>query len=74
MAYYLVKAKPLTDLAELRARLDDGEIEKLRPFGSALSYSLLNARQAGWPGKKRTTAVHRWQWSALPCWIPISPI
>ena len=51
MAYYLVKAKYQQDLlAELRARLDSGEIKKMRPFGSALQYSLDHARHAqeGW--------------------------
>jgi hypothetical protein len=45
MAYYLVKAKYHKDLlAELRTRLDNGEIHKMRPFGTALQYSLDNAR------------------------------
>lgn len=45
MAYYLVKAKYQTDLLiELRKRLDDGEIKKMRPFGQALHYGLENAR------------------------------
>lgn len=45
MAYYLVKAKFHKDLlAELRSRLDSGEIRQMRPFGSALQYSLENAR------------------------------
>ena len=45
MAYYLVKAKFDEDLrAELRSRLDSGEIEQMRPFGSALQYSLNHAR------------------------------
>jgi hypothetical protein len=51
MAYYLVKAKFHEDLlAELRSRLDSGEIRQMRPFGSALQYSLENARidQPGW--------------------------
>jgi hypothetical protein len=51
MAYYLVKAKYQKDLLdELRTRLDSGEINKMRPFGTALQYSLDNARidpQAG---------------------------
>lgn len=47
MAYYLVKAKYQTDLlAELRKRLDSGEIQKMRPFGQALQYGLDNARLA----------------------------
>ena len=45
MAYYLVKAKFHKDLLdELRTRLDSGEINKMRPFGTALQYSLDNAR------------------------------
>ena len=45
MAYYLVKAKYHKDLLdELRTRLDSGEINKMRPFGTALQYSLDNAR------------------------------
>ena len=44
MAYYLVKAKPKIDLKPLRTRLDSGEIKKMRPFGTALDYSLNNAR------------------------------
>ena len=45
MAYYLVRAKAKDELEVLRARLDSGEIEKMRPFGLALDYSLKNARQ-----------------------------
>ncbi|MBI1878680.1 MAG: hypothetical protein HYR94_10730 [Chloroflexi bacterium] len=51
MAYYLVKAKAKTDqMAELKDRLDDGEILTLRPFGRALSTSLQDARldPQGW--------------------------
>jgi hypothetical protein len=45
MAYYLVKAKYHEGLlAELRNRLDSGEIKKMKPFGTALQYSLDNAR------------------------------
>jgi hypothetical protein len=45
MAHYLVKAKYHKDLlAELRSRLDSGEIRQMRPFGSALQHSLDNAR------------------------------
>ncbi len=45
MAYYLVKAKFQEDLLqELRSRLDSGEIRQMRPFGTALQYSLDNAR------------------------------
>lgn len=51
MAFYLVKAKFHENLLEeLRSRLDSGEIRQMRPFGSALQYSLENARTAepGW--------------------------
>ncbi len=55
LAYYLVKAKFKNDLrpdlrTELRARLDNGEIQQMRPFGLALQYSLDHARQDshGW--------------------------
>ena len=41
MAHYLLKAQFQKDLlAELRTRLDSGEINKMRPFGTALQYSL----------------------------------
>lgn len=45
MAYYLVKAQSLKEkLSELRRRLDSGEINQMRPFGTALQYSLDHAR------------------------------
>jgi hypothetical protein len=44
MAYYLVRAKALGGLEALRARLNSGEIGQMRPFGTALDYSLRNAR------------------------------
>jgi hypothetical protein len=45
MAYYLVKAQYHKErLADLRRRLDSGEINQMRPFGTALQYSLDNAR------------------------------
>lgn len=45
MAYYLVKAQYHKNLlADLRTRLDSGEINKMRPFGTALQYSLDHAR------------------------------
>jgi len=45
MAYYLVKAQYQKELlAELRKRLDSGEIDQMRPFGKALQYSLDHAR------------------------------
>lgn len=51
MAYYLVRARPHRELlAELRQRLDSGEIRALRPFGSALHGGLDEARleDDGW--------------------------
>jgi hypothetical protein len=46
MAYYLVCAEPVNELLpELRQRLDNGEIQVMRPFGQALQYSLENARR-----------------------------
>lgn len=48
MAYYLVTARPdPTQLGELRARLDSGEIRAMRPFGIALHEGLDGARVAG---------------------------
>jgi len=45
MAHYLVKAQYQKDLlAELRTRLDSSEINKMRPFETALQYSLDHAR------------------------------
>ena len=45
MAYYLVKAQYHKELLEeLRRRLDSGEIHQMRPFGTALQYSLDHAR------------------------------
>ena len=45
MAHYLVKARyDKEKLAELRQRLDSGEINQMRPFGRALQYSLDDAR------------------------------
>jgi hypothetical protein len=44
MSYYLVWAKPRTELlAELRQLLDQGRFVHLRPFGSALTNSLERA-------------------------------
>lgn len=46
MAYYLVKAKfDHSRAEELRARLDSGEIQKMRPFGQALHLGLDNMRK-----------------------------
>ena len=45
MASYMVKARPRKDLLEnLQKDLSSGKILKMRPFGSALQYSLENAR------------------------------
>jgi hypothetical protein len=46
MAHYLVRAKA-TDLEGLKARLDSGEIRKMRPFGGELHQVLLAARADG---------------------------
>ena len=46
MAYYLVSAIPRADLVgDLETRLAGDEFVRLRPFGSALSSSLRNARR-----------------------------
>jgi hypothetical protein len=45
MVLYMVKARPRKDLLEnLQKDLSSGKILKMRPFGSALQYSLENAR------------------------------
>lgn len=45
MAYYLVRARFHSDLlTDLRKRLDNGEIYRMRPFGMALHFGLENAR------------------------------
>ncbi|MGQ0551570.1 MAG: hypothetical protein ACT4PY_18100 [Armatimonadota bacterium] len=44
MADYLVKARPKEDLTGLKRQLDRGDIAQMRPFGSALDYSLQTAR------------------------------
>jgi hypothetical protein len=45
MAHYLVRAKPKPErLAELNDRLDEKAFIDLRPFGKALTYSLVEAR------------------------------
>ena len=47
MAHYIVKAWPLNEkLSHLKERLDSGEIISMQPFGSALDYSLRNAKLA----------------------------
>lgn len=51
MAHYLVKARAVqAQLAGLKTRLNNGELKTMRPFGSALDYSLKNARidSGGW--------------------------
>lgn len=50
MAYYLVRAKALDGLHALRERLDSGEISRMKPFGTALDFSLRHARleAEGW--------------------------
>ena len=48
MAHYVVRARPIRELfPELRKRLDDGEVRVMRPFGTSLHYSLVNARSEG---------------------------
>lgn len=45
MAYYLVHAQAKNEkLAELKDRLDNGEIRAMRPFGQALDGSLRGAK------------------------------
>jgi hypothetical protein len=45
MAFYLVKAKPRTDILEsLRGELSSGKISKMKPFGKSFQYSRENAR------------------------------
>jgi len=44
MAHYLVRAKPKDNLDELQARLQDGSISDLRPFGGEMQQCLTNAR------------------------------
>jgi hypothetical protein len=45
MAHRFVRARPNRDrLRELRDRLDDGDIEQLEPFGSAMTTALNDAR------------------------------
>ena len=51
MAYYLVRARvDAARLPELRERLASGEVQVMRPFGTALHESLTGARVAedGW--------------------------
>lgn len=45
MAYRFVRARPLRDrMPELRERLDAGNIERMDPFGTAMTRALDNAR------------------------------
>lgn len=45
MTHYLVTANPReATMDELKSRLDSGEIEKIRPFGSEMSQALLRAK------------------------------
>jgi len=44
MTFYLVKAKPKSNIADLRYDIDHGMIHTLIPFGKSLHYSLENAR------------------------------
>jgi len=45
MAFYLVRAHPKRDrIGELQTRLENREIEDMRPFGKALTRALENVR------------------------------
>ncbi len=44
MAKRFVRARPKQKLVELRERLDSGEIEKMEPFGRAMTRALKKAR------------------------------
>src|SRR5687767_7364841 len=44
MAYYLVRAKPKANLAELKQKLDTGQISVLNPFGREMQQCLMNAK------------------------------
>ena len=45
MAYYLVKARPDAErMGELYERLEHAELERMQPFGDALTEALENAR------------------------------
>ena len=44
MTFYLVKAKPKSNIDQLRQDMDEGMIHTLIPFGKSLQFSLENAR------------------------------
>lgn len=45
MAYRFVRARPYSErLVELRERLESGDIERMDPFGRAMTTALKNAR------------------------------
>ncbi len=44
MTLYIVRAKPKSQLSELRKEMDSGEISNLKPFGKSLQSGLENAR------------------------------
>ena len=44
MTFYLVKAKPKSNIDQLRQYMDKGMIYTLIPFGKSLQFSLENAR------------------------------
>jgi hypothetical protein len=50
MAHYFVKARPPENLRALRAEMESGSIQALRPFGMELHQCLRNARRTpdGW--------------------------
>ena len=76
MAHYLVKAQYQKDLlAELRTRLDSGEINRMRPFGTSLQFILDHARldprgRVGSYGRRRITAIRRLRRNAPLYWTP----
>ncbi|MGG6461072.1 MAG: hypothetical protein ACM3JQ_06575 [Candidatus Eiseniibacteriota bacterium] len=44
MTLYIVRAKPKSQLSELRKEMDSGKISNLKPFGKSLQRGLENAR------------------------------
>lgn len=44
MTLYIVRAKPKSQLSELRKEMDLGKISNLKPFGKSLQRGLKNAR------------------------------
>lgn len=44
MTLYIVRAKPKSQLSELRKEMDSGKISNLKPFGKSLQRGLENAK------------------------------